>query len=254
MNRSKSQGLHPSKTPPERQGPATRFIDRLAEYSDTAVLEELKRVANSARKTTLTMNDLKHARLSYGLLKKRFGGLRKALVLAGLSSQSFNRNVTDEDLLKELERVWDLVLQNEGRRPFKEDLVKYHAKYSQGPYYRRWGSWIRACEALLERSDHSAQAGAEAASIGLCPESGSRRTFQKRSIPLRLRYEVLQRDGFTCSICGRSPASCRGLKLHVDHIKPESKGGPTERGNLRTLCEDCNLGKGALEERHEIER
>ena len=34
-----------------------------------------------------------------------------------------------------------------------------------------------------------------------------------------------------------------GGKLHVDHIKPVSKGGKTVRDNLRTLCEDCNLGK-----------
>ena len=33
------------------------------------------------------------------------------------------------------------------------------------------------------------------------------------------------------------------VKLHVDHIKPVSKGGKTELSNLRTLCERCNLGK-----------
>lgn len=35
------------------------------------------------------------------------------------------------------------------------------------------------------------------------------------------------------------------MKLHVDHIMPISKGGKTEPSNLRTLCIDCNLGKGA---------
>lgn len=58
-----------------------------------------------------------------------------------------------------------------------------------------------------------------------------------------LRYDVLKRDGFRCVICGASADD--GAKLHVDHIKPVSKGGKTELKNLRTLCESCNLGKGA---------
>ena len=59
----------------------------------------------------------------------------------------------------------------------------------------------------------------------------------------KLRYQVLRRDGFRCCICGAS--SRDGVKLHVDHIKPVSKGGKTEIRNLRTLCDRCNLGKGS---------
>ena len=56
-----------------------------------------------------------------------------------------------------------------------------------------------------------------------------------------LRYDVMQRDGFRCQLCGATAAD--GYKLHVDHIIPVSKGGKTEMGNLRTLCERCNMGK-----------
>lgn len=35
-----------------------------------------------------------------------------------------------------------------------------------------------------------------------------------------------------------------GVKLHVDHIVPVSRGGKSVMGNLQTLCEDCNCGKG----------
>ena len=59
----------------------------------------------------------------------------------------------------------------------------------------------------------------------------------------KLRYNVLKRDGFKCTICGRTQDD--GVKLHVDHIFPVSKGGKTEMSNLRTLCDECNLGKGA---------
>ncbi len=56
-----------------------------------------------------------------------------------------------------------------------------------------------------------------------------------------IRYDVLKRDAFRCVICGRSAED--GVKLHVDHILPVSRGGKTEMGNLRTLCQSCNLGK-----------
>ena len=56
-----------------------------------------------------------------------------------------------------------------------------------------------------------------------------------------LRYDVLKRDNFRCTICGRTAAD--GIKLHVDHIMPIAKGGKTEMNNLRTLCNQCNSGK-----------
>ena len=58
-----------------------------------------------------------------------------------------------------------------------------------------------------------------------------------------LRYDIMKRDHFRCVLCGASQND--GVKLHVDHIIPVSKGGKTEIKNLRTLCERCNLGKKA---------
>lgn len=78
-------------------------------------------------------------------------------------------------------------------------------------------------------------------------EIGQRKVFQQSKQYERskmsdsLRYDVLKRDGFKCRICGVSASD--GVKLHVDHIKPISKGGKTELNNLRTLCSACNLGK-----------
>jgi hypothetical protein len=57
-----------------------------------------------------------------------------------------------------------------------------------------------------------------------------------------LRYDVLKRDGFYCQICG---ATGKEDVLVVDHIKPVSKGGKTEKDNLQTLCQTCNSGKAA---------
>lgn len=65
--------------------------------------------------------------------------------------------------------------------------------------------------------------------------------YQRSLMTDALRYDIMSRDGFRCTICGASAAD--GVILHVDHIVPVSKGGRTEPDNLRTLCDRCNLGK-----------
>ncbi|MCR5266456.1 MAG: HNH endonuclease [Cyanobacteria bacterium RUI128] len=65
--------------------------------------------------------------------------------------------------------------------------------------------------------------------------------YQRQLMTPKLRYKIMKRDGFKCVICGRSQKE--GAQLHVDHIKPVSKGGKTVESNLRTLCDMCNLGK-----------
>ena len=65
-----------------------------------------------------------------------------------------------------------------------------------------------------------------------------------RKVGWRLRARILLRDHSTCQLCGASPAAVPGTVLHVDHIVPWSNGGETVEGNLRTLCEACNMGRG----------
>lgn len=67
--------------------------------------------------------------------------------------------------------------------------------------------------------------------------------IERKKMTPKLRYQVMRRDGHRCVICGRSAKD--GVKLEVDHIFPVSKGGKTELNNLRTLCMDCNRGKGS---------
>lgn len=62
-------------------------------------------------------------------------------------------------------------------------------------------------------------------------------------IPKQLRFRVLQRDGFRCVYCGRSPRD--GAMLHLDHVVPVAAGGETTEDNLITACDACNLGKSA---------
>lgn len=68
-----------------------------------------------------------------------------------------------------------------------------------------------------------------------------------RGISLKLRAEVLDRNGFTCQMCGLTPgdidpATGRKVRLHLGHIKDKNLGGKDELSNLRTLCSTCNQG------------
>jgi len=68
-----------------------------------------------------------------------------------------------------------------------------------------------------------------------------------RGISAKLRAEVLDRNGFTCQMCGLSPgdvdpSTSRKVRLHVGHIVDKSQGGKDELANLRALCSTCNQG------------
>jgi len=66
---------------------------------------------------------------------------------------------------------------------------------------------------------------------------------ERKGVSKKLRFHVLQRDGFRCRACGRGPDD--DVKLVIDHIIPVDWGGPTEESNLQSLCEECNSGKQA---------
>lgn len=57
---------------------------------------------------------------------------------------------------------------------------------------------------------------------------------------VRLRFQVLTRDGFKCRYCGQAAPH---VELQVDHVHPRSKGGEDTLDNLVASCRECNLGK-----------
>jgi hypothetical protein len=67
--------------------------------------------------------------------------------------------------------------------------------------------------------------------------------YKRRGIGKRLRYQILERDGFRCKLCGKT---AKETQLEVDHIVPVAKDGTDSLNNLRTLCIDCNRGKSDL--------
>lgn len=61
--------------------------------------------------------------------------------------------------------------------------------------------------------------------------------YHKEVITQELRWEIWERDTFTCQNCGSRRF------LTIDHIYPESLGGGLEKENLQTLCKSCNSKK-----------
>ncbi len=74
----------------------------------------------------------------------------------------------------------------------------------------------------------------------------------EREISKELRAFVLDRNGFTCQMCGAAAGephpfdSSRKTRLHIGHIIDKSMGGKDEPGNLRAICSVCNEGASNL--------
>lgn len=84
-------------------------------------------------------------------------------------------------------------------------------------------------------------------------ETLERKPVLSRSISPQLRNEILERNGFTCQLCGTGPGEPdpfnpqRKVRLHIDHIKPISQGGTDDKDNLRVLCSACNQGRANIQ-------
>lgn len=70
----------------------------------------------------------------------------------------------------------------------------------------------------------------------------------ERAISKEIRAFVLDRNGFTCQMCGAVAGEphpydpTRKTRLHIGHIIDKSKGGSDEHSNLRAICSVCNEG------------
>ncbi len=69
-----------------------------------------------------------------------------------------------------------------------------------------------------------------------------------REISKETRAYVLDRNGFTCQMCGAVAGEphpyepARKTRLHIGHIIDKSMGGTDDAANLRALCSVCNEG------------
>jgi len=70
----------------------------------------------------------------------------------------------------------------------------------------------------------------------------------RRGISKETRAWVLERNGYTCQMCGVAAGDPdplggpRTVRLTIGHIKDKSKGGDDTPQNLRAICTNCNEG------------
>ena len=74
----------------------------------------------------------------------------------------------------------------------------------------------------------------------------------ERGISKEVRAFVLDRNGFTCQMCGVAAGEPhpddggRKARLHIGHIIDKSMGGTDESSNLKAICSICNEGASNL--------
>ena len=74
--------------------------------------------------------------------------------------------------------------------------------------------------------------------------------YLQRFIPIDLKVEIIERDGFKCQVCGKFITSDKDARrlakhgcgmYHIDHIVPVNQGGRATLENLRLTCPTCSL-------------
>ena len=69
-----------------------------------------------------------------------------------------------------------------------------------------------------------------------------------RGISKETRAFVLDRNGFTCQMCGAVAGEphpydpTRKTRLHIGHVIDKSMGGSDDAANLKAICSVCNEG------------
>lgn len=212
-------------------------VDFLDDFSEAALVGELKRLAVSVGKETLSRRDIdQHGKMSSSVVLKRFGSLRKALQAANLRPARFMK-ASDDELLDLLEEAWVASLERFGRRPERADLRTLGIPVSPDTVVRRFGSWKKALMATAERAEREQTSGSDECFQAVHQSSAPAR-LARTTLPIRKRFFVLKRDLYRCRFC-----KAAGVPLEVDHIVPAARGGSDSLDNLQALCVPCNRGK-----------
>ena len=217
--------------------------------SDGELLGELRRVADELGGAPLTRDEL-NARapaVSADAVRRRFGSWNAGMRAAGLDVAALGRRHTDDEYFENMLAVWTHL----GRAPVYREMDEPPSRITAGAYFKKFGNWSKARQAFVRRVNADLATRDPPAAVAEPPASVPAHdpvpppAEDRHTIRLGLRYQVLSRDRFRCVACGASPSTSLDCVLHVDHIVPFARGGKTVAENLRSLCEPCNLGKGA---------
>lgn len=136
----------------------------------------------------------------------------------------------------------DYFLSNIGRVLDSEELGKASGGISE------WARRVRELRneegyQILTHNDRSELKPGQYLLLTAKPEPAFERGISKET-----RAIVLDRNGFTCQMCGAGAGephpfdSSRKTRLHLGHVICKTMGGTDDPSNLRAVCSVCNEG------------
>lgn len=140
------------------------------------------------------------------------------------------------------DRLRDFFLSNLGRVLDSEELREAAGGISE------WARRVRELRneegyLILTHNDRSDLKPGQYLLLTAKPEPAFERGISKET-----RAIVLDRNGFTCQMCGAGAGEphpfdpSRKTRLHLGHIIDKSMGGSDDPSNLRAVCSVCNEG------------
>lgn len=174
------------------------------------------------------------------------------LISDGYKDIKNHQRIIDEWKQESCQRIERSILKKYRRRQYERALddnkayvfyiVRLQTRYKQRHYVKlpykmmvRTNSFVYDYEYIQCRYNELANINFE------CTLSAYHCKNQRKLATRKLREKIMQRDNYTCQICGKYMPDEVGLQ--VDHIIPVSKGGKTVASNLRVLCSKCNSSK-----------
>jgi hypothetical protein len=138
--------------------------------------------------------------------------------------------------------ILEFLLANIGHVVSSRDLQKVSGGASE---------WARRLRELRDEEGYQVLTHKDLASLKpgqYLLQTDKRRPAFARGISKEVRAWVLERNGYTCQMCGLGAGDedpfhpGRKVRLTMGHIQDKSKGGKDEPGNLRAVCTNCNEG------------
>jgi hypothetical protein len=178
--------------------------NRSDKLPESLVLEELRKAAKHFGYRKFTWKEFNDVAVNCkgATVLRAFGSWENALKAIGAELRSRNvrrqDSIPEKELFKEMDRVWKLV----GQRPSRDQWEQSNPKCAYGTYYKRFNGWLNACASFIQYKSKSENPTSEsvnsnrlhtpkATSVDASPQSEANRT-----IPLKLRLQVLKRDHF----------------------------------------------------------
>lgn len=176
------------------------------------------------------------------------------LISGGFSAITKHRKATTNWKIACHERIKRSLLKGYRERQYKECLDDDHAfrfclqrqqtryqqiNYVKHPYTvaQRIATFTYSYDYLFDRFKLLESIGFE------CTLKEYYSKNQRKRMTPKLKEEIMNRDNYTCQICGKYMPDTVGL--HIDHIIPISRGGKSVPSNLQVLCSKCNGKKSS---------